>query len=132
MRARPTSRHPTGGSPRGTFAVGLATLGAVLSAVLVLASPAPRAAAAARRPACTRSALQAGLRRGDARVRDARVARPFGCDGAWAYAAVNTRRFEFTSVFHARGTRWVTVRRTRPCERRELPRRIRRAACDSN
>jgi hypothetical protein len=103
-------------------------------AVVALAAPSlvPVAGAAARRPSCTRRALQAGLQRGTAKVPDARVARPFGCDDGWAYAAVNTRRFTATSLFRAESGRWVTVPRTRPCARRAVPRRIRRRACDTN
>ena len=105
----------------------LVTVGVVAALALT-----PRASAAPARPACTRHALWKGLSRGSARVRHARIVRPFGCDGTWAYAAVETRRFELTSLFRARGGKWVTVKRERPCTRREVPRRIRHAACASN
>ncbi len=90
------------------------------------------ASASATRPACTRHALWQGLSRGDAQVRHAHIVRPFGCDGSWAYAAVETGRFELTSLFRTRGGEWVSAQRGRPCSRREVPRRIRHAACDSN
>ena len=90
------------------------------------------AAASSPRPACTRSALQAGLARGSDPVAHARVAHPFGCAGGWAYAAVNTPRFTLTSVFQARGGRWVTASRGRACSRGQIPRRIRKPACESN
>jgi hypothetical protein len=47
-------------------------------------------------------------------------------------AAANTPRFTATSLFRGKDGRWVTVSRTRPCERGEAPRRIRHPACDSN
>jgi hypothetical protein len=110
-------------------AVSLALAGIGLLATVALA---PGASASTRSPSCTRHALWQGLSRGDEQVHHARIVRPFGCDGSWAYAAVETSRFELTSLLRAHGGEWVTVERGRPCARREVPRRIRHAACDSN
>ena len=110
-----------------------AALGMTIALVALIAtSLVPVAGAVTRRPPCTRRALQAGLGRGTAKVSHATVARPFGCADGWAYAAVDSRRFTATSLFRAHGARWATVVRTTPCERREVPRRIRHRACDSN
>lgn len=83
-------------------------------------------------PSCTRSALQAGLSRGFATVRGAKIGSAFGCRQAWAYAEVNTKRFTLTSVFHVRDGRWITVRREPACTKHAVPRRIYKAACETN
>jgi hypothetical protein len=121
------------GPGRRTILAGaLAMVSLATGVLLATVALAPGASAAATRPSCARHALWQGLSRGDAQVHHARIVRPFGCDGNWAYAAVETSRFEFTSLFQARGGRWVSIQRSRPCARREVPRRIRHAACDSN
>jgi hypothetical protein len=83
-------------------------------------------------PACTQTALQAGLSRGYATQSAAKVVRPFGCSGRWAFAAVTTPRFEATAVFHDRDGRWITVRRGPACASHAIPQRLYRPACLSN
>jgi hypothetical protein len=95
-------------------------------------APAARGAGAGATPACTQTALQAGLSRGTAKVVGAKVVKPFGCSGRWAYAAVNTKRFTLTSLFHAQGGQWVTADRTKPCSDGAVPRAIHKLACETN
>lgn len=87
------------------------------------------AAGATKRPPCTKQALTAGLKRGVDKQPGAKIARPFGCAGSYAYAAANTRFFTYTAVFKANGTQWVTINRAKPCNKRLIPRRIYRNAC---
>ncbi len=120
------------GARRRSLAAAVASLALAAGVLLATVLPAPGASASTASPSCARHALWEGLSRGDAQIHHARIVRPFGCDGSWAYAAVETSRFELTSLFRARGAEWVSVERGPPCVRHEVPRRIRHAACDSN
>jgi hypothetical protein len=101
------------------------------------------AEAATARPACSASALTAALRRApgaDERfVRRGHLdpgAHGFACAGRWATAGeiVGARKqaVEITVVFHAPNARWNVVSRVGPCKHHLIPRRIYRAACESN
>jgi hypothetical protein len=102
---------------------------------LMIAALAPAAIASGAttsHPACTRAGLQTGLSRGSDKVSGAHVIKPFGCSGNWAYAAVNTKRFTLTSLFHVSSGRWVTIKRTPACTNGSVPKAIRRPACETN
>ena len=101
------------------------------AATASFAAAVPAAGAATKAP-CTRAALQKGLSRGTAKVSKATVGKPFGCDGKWAYAAVNTKRFTATSLFRAQDGRWVTVKRSKYCANGSVPKRIFKPACQTN
>jgi len=88
------------------------------------------ATAATKRPPCTRTALAAGLKRGSEKQPGGRIPKKtFGCAGRYAYAAVVFRGIEYTQVFRASGTRWVTINRTKPCKKKTVPKKIYKPAC---
>lgn len=121
-----------------------AVIGVLTAGGLTVAAGGAGAAGAARtaadgtsgggggKPACTRTALQSGLTRGAAPVKHAHVVKPFGCSGRWAYAAVETKRFEATALLRIVDNRWATVDRGKPCTDGAVPKAIRKPACNSN
>jgi hypothetical protein len=88
--------------------------------------------AAKAQPPCTRTALVAGLRRGPARVPNARLTRPWGCAGQFAYTNAVLGGDDITVLLHSTGRQWQTASRARYCKGQTVPKRIRRAACDTN
>jgi hypothetical protein len=119
-----------GSMPRrlAALAVGVAAL----AGPTALVATADAGGSTAATPACTATALQAGLSRGAAPVAHGHVVKPFGCSGRWAYAAVDTTHVTRSALFHVREGRWVTVTRTRPCADGAVPKAIRKPACQSN
>ncbi len=88
------------------------------------------ATAATKRPPCTKQALTAGLGRGSDKHPNGKIfKKTFGCAGSYAYAAVNLKFFTYTQVFRASGTRWVTISRIKPCNKRLIPKKIYKPAC---
>jgi hypothetical protein len=79
-------------------------------------------------PPCARKALAAGLKRGTNKIPGAPI-EGFRCAGRWAIAAVLDGVDDVPVLFHARGTRWVTVDRAKPCQTHAVPKKIYASAC---
>ncbi len=115
---------------RGRQTLGRAcALSAVMLGMVAVIAVGP-AAGATKGPPCTKSALTAGLKRGTGKIPGAKIyGKTFGCAGQYAYAEVNTKFFTATAVFKASGTQWVTINRTKPCNKKLIPKKIYRPAC---
>ncbi len=102
----------------------------IIVVVVVLACTAAISAAAAPRkhPPCTKRAIAAGLRRGTAKTPGA-IIEGFQCAGRWAFAMDVDKGITVPALLRAKGTRWVTVVRTGPCNRHEVPQKIYFNAC---
>jgi hypothetical protein len=108
-----------------------AALSAVAAGLIGAVTVAP-AVGATTRPPCTRQALTAGLKRGTQKHPHGKIAKgkgSFGCAGPYAYAAVDLKLFTITQVYKAQGGRWATINRTKPCNKKRIPKRIYTAAC---
>jgi len=111
--------------------------GLVAAAVSTLCLTAA-ATGATGRPPCTRSAATAALHRdGERLIRRGHIPRgALRCAGRYATAGeiVGSRphQVEITVLFRMDGPRWRVVSRETPCRRHWIPRRIYRAACESN
>ena len=86
------------------------------------------AAAPAKRPPCTRRAIAAGLRRGTHRTPGA-IIEGFQCAGRWAIAVDVYKGITVPALLHATRGHWVTVVRTGPCSKHEIPKKIYFSAC---
>ena len=109
----------------------------VVTAVVVAAFAALANASGGRSkfPPCTKKALSAGLKRGSARPKNARVVGSVGCAGGWAYSGIlvgGKHGFEAVAVFKAKNRVWMTVNRAKPCRTHAIPKRIYRAACTTS
>lgn len=104
------------------------TVAAVALSCVVAVSP---AAARTKRPPCTKKAIAAGLGRGAEKMPGGKV-EDFRCARRFAVALVDYEGFAVTAVFRAHRARWVSINRTKPCERRSIPKKIYRAACLTN
>ena len=108
------------------------------SALLVMSAFVASASASTSKskyPPCTKKALSAGLKRGSAQPKNAKLERPFGCAGGWAYSGVvvgGKHGFEAIAVYRAKNGVWVTVDRAKPCRTRAIPKKIYRSACTTS
>jgi hypothetical protein len=113
-------------------------LGGLVAAVVSTLALTGLATGASQRPPCTRTAVTAALHRDAQRdIRRGRI--PVGslrCAGRYATAGeiVGPRpnQVEITVVFRMQGSRWQVISRATPCRRHWIPRKIYRAACESN
>jgi hypothetical protein len=109
------------------------------TALLVVAAFAASAGASgykAKYPPCTKKALSAGLKRGAAKQKNAKVLRSFGCAKGWAYSEIavgsGKNGFDAVAVYKAKNGVWVTVNRAKPCRKHLVPRKIYRGACTTS
>ena len=108
------------------------------TAMLVVAAVAVSASASTRKskyPPCTQKALSAGLKRGSAQPKNAKLEGPFGCAGGWAYSGIlvgGKHGFEAIAVYRAKNGVWTTVDRAKPCRTHAIPPKIYRAACTTS
>lgn len=90
----------------------------------------------AKNPRCTKKALSAGLKRGSARPKQARIIGTFGCARGWAYSVIavghGSSGFEAVAVFKAKNGVWVTVNRAKPCRKHLIPKKIYKGACTTS
>ena len=106
--------------------------------LLVLAAVAAAANASSLNPGsppCSRRALSAGLRRGTAQPKNARLQGSFGCAGGWAYSGIvvgGKHGFDAIAVYRAEKGTWVAVNRAKPCARHLIPEKIYRGACTTS
>jgi hypothetical protein len=114
------------------------SLFSVVTAVLVVAAFAASAGASANKskyPPCTKKALSAGLKRGSAQPKNAKIVGSFGCAGGWAYSGIvvgGKHGFDAIAVFKAKNGVWMTVDRAKPCQTHAIPKKIYRGACTTS
>jgi hypothetical protein len=110
----------------------------VAAALLVVAAFATSASASggkSKYPPCTKRALSAGLKRGSAQPKNAKLVGSFGCASGWAYSGVlvgGRNGFEAVAVYKAKNGVWTTVNRAKPCRTHAIPKKIYRAACTTS
>ena len=109
----------------------------VAAAVVIGAFAASASALSGRSkyPPCTKKALNAGLTRGSAQPRNAKLVGSFGCARGWAYSEIllgGKNGFEAIAVYKAKNGVWMTVNRAKPCRTHAIPKKIYRAACTTS
>jgi hypothetical protein len=110
----------------------------VVTAVLVVAAFAAPAGASTNKskyPPCTKKALSAGLKRGSAQPKNAKIVGSFGCAGGWAYSGIvvgGKHGFDAIAVFKAKNGVWMTVDRAKPCQTHAIPKKLYRGACTTS
>ncbi|MBV9817755.1 MAG: hypothetical protein JOZ07_05330 [Solirubrobacterales bacterium] len=110
----------------------------LIAALLVAAAFAASAAAsgsAPKQPPCTKKALSAGLKRGSAQPKSAKVQGSFGCAGGWAYSGIvvgGKHGFDAVAVYKAKNGVWVAVNRAKPCRTHAIPKKIYKGACTTS
>jgi hypothetical protein len=105
--------------------IALTIVVALALAATVAMSP---AAAAPRRPPCTKKAIAAGLRRGAYRTPGA-IIEGFQCAGRFALAVDVYEGIAVPAMLRAQGTRWVTINREIPCQKHVVPKKMYFNAC---
>lgn len=113
----------------------LSLLAVALVVVAVFATSAGASSSKTKYPPCTKKALSAGLKRGSAQPKNARVERSFGCAAGWAYSNIvvgGKNGFDATAVYKAKNGVWVTVNRARPCRTHAIPKKIYKGACTTS
>ena len=113
----------------------LIVLAAALLAVAAFAASAGASTSMSKYPPCTKRALTAGLKRGAARQKNAKIVGSWGCASGWAYSDVligGKNGFEAIAVFKAKNGVWVTVDRAKPCRTHAIPKKIYRPACTTS
>jgi hypothetical protein len=114
----------------------LILVAAALLAVAALSTSAGAATRTAKRPPCTKRALNAGLKRGPAAQKNARVLGKIGCGGGWAYSPIavghGKNGFDAVALFKAKNGVWIAVNRARPCNKHLLPKKIWKGACTTS
>ena len=102
------------------------TIGVALALTGTLAtSP---AAAAPKRPPCTKQAIAAGLTRGAYKTPGAIVA-SFQCAGRFASAIDVYEGITVPALLRAQGAGWVTVNREKSCKKHAVPKKMYFNAC---
>jgi hypothetical protein len=79
-------------------------------------------------PPCTKKALAAGLKRGTNKL-PGRLIEGWRCAGRWAIAVVLDGMDDVPALFHAKGNRWFTINRDKPCATHAVPKKIYDATC---
>ncbi len=109
---------------------------AALLAVAAFSASAGAAGYATKNPPCTKRALSAGLKRGVAAPKQARIIGTFGCARGWAYSEIavghGKNGFDAVALFKAKNGVWVTVNRAGPCRKHLVPKKIYRGACTTS
>ena len=120
-------------SIRGSLII---TLLAALMVAAAFAATAGAAGSMSKHPPCTKQALSAGLKRGPAAEKNAKVLGSFGCAGAWAYSVIlvgnKKNGFEAVAVYKAKNGVWATVDRAKPCQTHAVPKKIYKPACTTS
>ena len=101
---------------------------AVVALTLACTVAVSLAAAAPKRPPCTKKAIAAGLRRGAYKTPGATI-EGFRCAGRFALAVDVYKGITVPALLRAQGTRWVTVNREKPCKKHLVPKKIYFGAC---
>jgi hypothetical protein len=122
---------------KGTAPMRRIAVFAGLAAVsLVLVASAGASTSRPKSPPCTKKALSAGLKRGPAAQKNAKVLGSFGCAGRWAYSVIlvgsGKNGFEAVAVYMAKNGVWIAVDRAKPCRTHAIPKKIYRGACTTS
>jgi hypothetical protein len=110
---------------------GLVALIVGLMSLAPIDSGAQGTSAASASAPCTKRALEAAMRRGHTHAHIA-TKHAFGCGGGFAYAFAVTAGFEENLLFKAAGRRWNVVSRAKYCKKSVVPKRIKKAVCNSS
>jgi hypothetical protein len=120
-------------SIRGSLII---TLVAALVVAAAFVASAGAATSMSTNPPCTKAALSAGLKRGPAAEKHAKVLGSFGCSGGWAYSEIfvgnKKNGFDAVAVYKAKNGVWATVNRAKPCQKHQVPKKIYRGACTTS
>jgi hypothetical protein len=118
------------------FRGSLILLATALFAVAAFAASAGASNSMSKYPPCTKKALSAGLKRGPAAQKDAKVLGSFGCASGWAYSEIavgsGKNGFDAVAVYKAKNGVWATVNRAKPCLKHQVPKKIYRGACTTS
>ena len=118
-----------------TMRSNLSLAAVVLVVSAAFAAPAGASTGKPKYPPCTKKALSAGLKRGSAQPKNAKVEGSFGCAGGWAYSEIlvgGKNGFDATAVYKAEKGVWVAVDRAKPCQKHAIPKKIYRGACTTS
>ena len=113
----------------------IALFAGLAAVTLILAASAGASTSKSKYPPCTKKALSAGLKRGTAAQKNAKIVGSFGCAGGWAYSGIlvgGKNGFEAIAVYRAKNGVWVTVDRAKPCRTHAIPKKIYRGACTTS
>jgi hypothetical protein len=114
----------------------LILLATVLVAAAAFAASAGASTSMSKNPPCTTKALSAGLKRGPAAQKNARILPSWGCASGWAYSEIAVGKgkngFDAVAVFKAKNGVWATVNRATPCRKHLVPKKIYRGACTTS
>src|ERR1700733_9054836 len=114
----------------------LILLATVLVAAAAFAASAGASTSMSKNPPCTTKALSAGLKRGPAAQKNAKILPSWGCAGGWAYSEIavgsGKNGFDAVAVFKAKNGVWATVNRAKPCQKHLVPKKIYKAACTTS
>src|ERR1700722_20840626 len=103
----------------------LILLATALFAAAAFAASAGASTSMSKNPPCTKAALSAGLKRGPAAEKHAKVLGSFGCSGGWAYSEIfvgnKKNGFDAVAVYKAKNGVWATVNRAKPCQKHQVP-----------
>jgi hypothetical protein len=108
------------------------------TALLVMAAFVAAASAATSKskyPPCTKKALSAGLKRGSAQPKNAKLVGSFGCARGWAYSVIavgGKHGFDAIAVYKAKNGVWATIDRGKPCRTHAIPKKIYKGACTTS
>jgi hypothetical protein len=115
------------------FRGSLILLATALFAAAAFAASAGASSSMSKYPPCTKKALSAGLKRGPAAQKDAKILPTWGCASGWAYSEIavgsGKNGFDAVAVFKAKNGVWATVNRAKPCLKHQVPKKIYRGAC---
>jgi hypothetical protein len=113
----------------------LILLATALVVVVAFTASAGASAGKSKYPPCTKRALSAGLKRGSAQPKNAKIQGSFGCASGWAYSGIlvgGKHGFDAIAVYKAKHGVWATIDRAKPCRTHAIPRKIYRAACTTS
>jgi hypothetical protein len=114
----------------------LILLATALFAAAAFAASAGASTSMSKNPPCTKKALSAGLKRGPAAQKNARILGKIGCTGGWAYSPIAVGRgkngFDAVALFQAKKGVWVAVNRAKPCNKHLVPKKIYKGACTTS
>jgi hypothetical protein len=118
---------------RGSFIL----LAVALLVAAAFSASAGAAAHKAKYPPCTKKALSAGLKRGNAKEPQGRVLARFACVKGWAYSDIavghGKNGFDAIALYKATNGKWATVNRAGPCTKKNaLPKKIFNGACTAD
>jgi hypothetical protein len=110
----------------------LIALAAALFAVAAFAATSGASTSMSKYPPCTKKALSAGLKRGPAAQKNAKLTGSFACASGWAYSGIVVGGDDAIAVYKAKNGVWVTVDRAKPCRTHAIPKKLYKGACTTS